>query len=178
MFRGLKPQSHLVLGDAVIGMIAWIGSMQRATSWADSAVLKQIVAICAAAGHCTGLHCKLVVLSLLLANLVCVDVQEKRNRDVGLMVIDTSRPGWTILHADCNNPRIDAQQGEGQSLWDLLKVPDVVSLGVSCSRLIGTDVCAFEYVAPGLCSVVTGIERYAQNGITRFAQNGPQGLCS
>ena len=50
----------------------------------------------------------------------------KSNRDVGLMVIDTSRPGWTVLHADCNNAAIDGKQGEGQSLWDLFKVPDVV----------------------------------------------------
>jgi hypothetical protein len=50
----------------------------------------------------------------------------KSNRDVGLMVIDTSRPGWTVLHADCNNAAIDSKQGEGQSLWDLFKVPDVV----------------------------------------------------
>ena len=46
--------------------------------------------------------------------------------DVGLMVIDTSRPGWTVLHADCNSAAIDSKQGEGQSLWDLFKVPDVV----------------------------------------------------
>ena len=98
----------------------------------------------------------LVVLPLLLANLVCVDVQEKRNRDVGLMVIDTSRPGWTILHADCNNPRIDAQQSEGQSLWDLLKVPDVVSLSVLCSRVDGTDISVCERLVLGLCSHVTG----------------------
>lgn len=51
----------------------------------------------------------------------------KSNRDVGLMVIDTSRPGWTVLHADCNNAAIDGKQGEGQSLWDLFKVPDVAS---------------------------------------------------
>ncbi len=53
-------------------------------------------------------------------------LQVKSNRDVGLMVIDTSRPGWTVLHADCNNAAIDSKQGEGQSLWDLFKVPDVV----------------------------------------------------
>ena len=69
-------------------------------------------------------------------------MQEKRNRDVGLMVIDTSRPGWTILHADCSNPRIDAQQSEGQSLWDLLKVPDVVGCCLLCSCVDGTKVCA------------------------------------
>ena len=50
----------------------------------------------------------------------------KSNRDVGLMVIDTSRPGWTVLHADCNNAAIDGKHGEGQCLWDLFKVPDVV----------------------------------------------------
>ena len=53
--------------------------------------------------------------------------QDKRTRDVGLMLIDTSRPGWTVLHADCSNPRIDGKQGEQHSLWDLFKVPDVVS---------------------------------------------------
>ncbi|DBA75652.1 hypothetical protein WJX79_010067 [Trebouxia sp. C0005] len=51
----------------------------------------------------------------------------KSNRDVGLMVIDTSRLGWTVLHADCNNAAIDGKRGEGQSLWDLFKVPDVAS---------------------------------------------------
>ena len=54
-----------------------------------------------------------------------------KHRDVGLMLVDTSKPGWMVLHADCNNPRIDSRQAEGQSLWDMLKVPDVVSL--SCS---------------------------------------------
>ncbi len=44
------------------------------------------------------------------------------------MVIDTSRPGWTVLHADCNNAAIDCKNGEGQSLWDLFKVPDVVGI--------------------------------------------------
>ena len=42
------------------------------------------------------------------------------------MVIDTSRPGWTVLHADCNHAVLDGKQGEGQSLWDLFKVPAVV----------------------------------------------------
>ena len=50
-----------------------------------------------------------------------------RYRDVGLMVVDTSMPGWMVLHADCNNPGIDGRQAEGHSLWDKLKVPDVVS---------------------------------------------------
>lgn len=50
-----------------------------------------------------------------------------RHRDVGLMVVDTSKPGWMVLHADCNNSCIDRGQIEGQSLWDKLKVPDVVS---------------------------------------------------
>ncbi len=58
----------------------------------------------------------------------------KSNRDVGLMVIDTSRPGWTVLHADCNNAAIDGKQGEGQSLWDLFKVPDVVSHPTKASQ--------------------------------------------
>jgi len=57
----------------------------------------------------------------------------KNHRDVGLMVEDTSQPGWTVLHADCNNPRIDGKQAEMQSLWDLFKVPDVVRpLSASC----------------------------------------------
>lgn len=50
-----------------------------------------------------------------------------KHRDVGLMVVDTSKPGWMVLHADCNNPCIDRGQAEGQCLWDKLKVPDVVS---------------------------------------------------
>lgn len=49
-------------------------------------------------------------------------------RDVGLMVVDTSMPGWQVLHADCNNPCIDGRQAEGKPLWDKLKIPDVVSL--------------------------------------------------
>ena len=42
------------------------------------------------------------------------------------MVVDTSKPGWMVLHADCNNPCLDSGQIEGHSLWDKLKVPDVV----------------------------------------------------
>lgn len=57
---------------------------------------------------------------------------QMKHRDVGLMVVDTSKPGWIVLHADCNNPRIDSRQAEGQSLWDKLKVPDVVSTALSC----------------------------------------------
>lgn len=57
---------------------------------------------------------------------------QMKHRDVGLMVVDTSKPGWMVLHADCNNPRIDSRQAEGQSLWDKLKVPDVVSTALSC----------------------------------------------
>ncbi|KAL3151455.1 hypothetical protein ABBQ38_012460 [Trebouxia sp. C0009 RCD-2024] len=50
-------------------------------------------------------------------------------RDVGLMVVDTSQHGWTVLHADCNHPGIDGRQAEGHSLWDKLKIPDVANPG-------------------------------------------------
>ena len=65
----------------------------------------------------------------------------RKQRDVGLMLIDTSRPGWTVLHADCVNPRIDGSNAEQLSLWDLFKVPDIVrprplltSSSCSCSH--------------------------------------------
>ena len=55
---------------------------------------------------------------------------QMKHRDVGLMVVDTSKPGWMMLHADCNNPSIDGKNAEGQALWDRMKVPDVVSFGL------------------------------------------------
>lgn len=59
---------------------------------------------------------------------VCLALLQIKFRDVGLMVVDTSQHGWTVLHADCNHPGIDGRQAEGHSLWDKLKIPDVVSL--------------------------------------------------
>ena len=45
----------------------------------------------------------------------------------GLMLLDTSKGGWTILHSDSDIKRLDAKRTEGQYLWDIFSVPDVVS---------------------------------------------------
>ena len=42
------------------------------------------------------------------------------------MLLDTSKGGWTILHSDCDVKRLDAKRTEGQHLWDVFAVPDVV----------------------------------------------------
>ena len=66
-------------------------------------------------------------------------------RDVGLMVVDTSQPGWTVLHADCNNPCIDGRQAEGQSLWDKLRIPDVVrSVVIFCCLVLSVAFLPFQ----------------------------------
>ena len=45
----------------------------------------------------------------------------------GLMLLDTSKGGWTILHSDSDIKRLDGKRTEGQYLWDVFSVPDVVS---------------------------------------------------
>lgn len=47
-------------------------------------------------------------------------------RQQGLMLLDTSQPGWRILHSDCDEPRLSPRRTEGQALWDVFAVPDVV----------------------------------------------------
>ena len=60
---------------------------------------------------------------------------QMKHRDVGLMVVDTSKPGWMMLHADCNNASIDGKNAEGQALWDRMKVPDVVRTALELDKL-------------------------------------------
>lgn len=43
----------------------------------------------------------------------------------GLMLLDTSCGGWTILHSNCDSRQLDAKQTEGRYLWDIFTVPDV-----------------------------------------------------
>lgn len=52
------------------------------------------------------------------------------------MLLDTSKPGWKILHADCEPLHLSRQHTEGQSLWDVFAVPDVVrrNLFQACLR--------------------------------------------
>ncbi len=49
------------------------------------------------------------------------------------MMLDTSQPGWQILHADCDDQRLHAQRTEGRLFWDMFAVADVVR--PACSRL-------------------------------------------
>ena len=42
------------------------------------------------------------------------------------MLLDTSQPGWRILHSDCDEHRLSPRRTQGQALWDVFAVPDVV----------------------------------------------------
>ncbi|KAL0021497.1 hypothetical protein WJX77_000618 [Trebouxia sp. C0004] len=48
-----------------------------------------------------------------------------RSRQQGLMMLDTSQPGWPILHSDCDDQRLHAQRTDGQLFWDMFAVADV-----------------------------------------------------
>lgn len=42
------------------------------------------------------------------------------------MMLDTSQPGWQILHCDCDDERLHADYTAGRSFWDIFAVADVV----------------------------------------------------
>ena len=49
------------------------------------------------------------------------------------MMLNTSQPGWPILHADCDDLRLHAQRPDGRLFWDMFAVADVVR--PACSHL-------------------------------------------
>ena len=50
------------------------------------------------------------------------------SKQQGLMMLDTSQPGWQILHSDCDDERLHAKYTAGRSFWDAFAVADVVRL--------------------------------------------------
>lgn len=56
-------------------------------------------------------------------------MQAAAGKQQGLMLLDTSKGGWSILHSDCDIKRLNAGRTEGRYLWDIFAVPDVVRHG-------------------------------------------------
>jgi hypothetical protein len=48
------------------------------------------------------------------------------SKQQGLMLLDTSQPGWQILHSDCDDERLHAKYTAGRSFWEAFAVADMV----------------------------------------------------
>ncbi|KAA6422720.1 MAG: mixed lineage kinase, partial [Trebouxia sp. A1-2] len=98
-----------------VGVMCALGTEPRATNAAATRLLVNVAGLVAReieamAGPAYDLS---------LANKVHPSKQQ------GLMMLDTSQPGWQILHCDCDDERLHADYTAGRSFWDIFAVADV-----------------------------------------------------